>query len=83
VTEAIQLEDGGMAEPQTPEWYEQIDEDVVDPAQRIIDPHHHLWPTGGRLPYGFDELTSPADTASSTRCSWSVARVIAVTDHRS
>jgi len=54
-----------MAEPQTPEWYEQVHEDVVDPAQRIIDPHHHLWPAGGRLPYGPNELK--ADVASGHR----------------
>ncbi len=29
---------------------------MVDPDRRIIDPHHHLWPVGGALPYGLDEL---------------------------
>ncbi len=45
-----------MAQPLTPEWYDQVDEGVIDPDQRIIDPHHHLWPRGGALPYGLDEL---------------------------
>ena len=45
-----------MATPLTPEWYGQVTEDVIDPAQKIVDPHHHLWPVGGRLPYGLDEL---------------------------
>jgi predicted TIM-barrel fold metal-dependent hydrolase len=54
-----------MAQPLTPEWYEQVHEDVVDPTQRIIDPHHHLWPVGGALPYGLNELK--ADVASGHR----------------
>lgn len=37
-------------------WLNQNVEDIVDPAQRIIDPHHHLWPPGQGLPYGLDEL---------------------------
>jgi predicted TIM-barrel fold metal-dependent hydrolase len=45
-----------VAEPLTTEWYDQVDEEVLDPDQRIIDPHHHLWPRGGALPYGLDEL---------------------------
>jgi predicted TIM-barrel fold metal-dependent hydrolase len=32
------------------------DEGVVSPAQRIIDPHHHLWPVGEWPAYGVDEL---------------------------
>ena len=26
------------------DWLKKIREDVIDPEQRIIDPHHHLWP---------------------------------------
>ena len=26
------------------EWLAQITEEIIDPEQRIIDPHHHLWP---------------------------------------
>jgi L-fuconolactonase len=26
-------------------------EDVLDPTLAIVDPHHHLWPTGYRIPY--------------------------------
>lgn len=51
--------------PQTPEWYDQVVEGVVDPDQRIIDPHHHLWPVGGALPYGLDDLHG--DTGSGHR----------------
>ena len=49
----------------TQEWLDQVIEDVVDPDQRIIDPHHHLWPVGGVLPYGIAELT--ADVRSGHR----------------
>ena len=51
-----------MPAPMTQEWLDQVVESVVDPGQRIIDPHHHLWPKDGILPYGIAELT--ADTQS-------------------
>ena len=31
-------------------------EPVVDPDAPIIDPHHHLWPAGGAMPYGLADL---------------------------
>ena len=45
------------------EWLAQISEEIIDPKQRIIDPHHHLWPgsAGGRQ-YLLDDLW--ADTGS-------------------
>lgn len=46
--------------PGTPAWYAQVDEDVVDATQRIVDPHHHLWPPGQGLPYGLAELQADA-----------------------
>ena len=30
-------------------------EPIVEPDQRIVDPHHHLWPSGP-LPYNLDDL---------------------------
>jgi len=41
--------------PGTPQWLALVDEPVVDPAQRIVDPHHHLW-ASGPLPYSLDDL---------------------------
>ncbi len=32
-----------MANPGTPEWLQSVREEIIDPEQRIIDPHHHLW----------------------------------------
>lgn len=29
-------------EPQTQEWLDQVEEDILDPDRRIVDPHHHL-----------------------------------------
>lgn len=52
-------------EPGTQDWLDLIDEDVVDPDAPIVDPHHHLWPAGGALAYGIDDLT--ADLASGHR----------------
>ncbi|MEM1332293.1 MAG: amidohydrolase family protein [Actinomycetota bacterium] len=46
----------------TPEWLGQVVEDVLDADREIIDPHHHLWPEGGVLAYGVDDLV--ADTSS-------------------
>jgi predicted TIM-barrel fold metal-dependent hydrolase len=52
-------------EPVNEAWLAQVDEPIVDPDRRIVDPHHHLWPPGGALPYGVDELV--ADTGSGHR----------------
>ncbi|MGB3734759.1 MAG: amidohydrolase family protein [Ilumatobacter sp.] len=46
--------------PSTPEWLAQVVEAPLDPDREIVDPHHHLWPDGGALPYGVDDLV--ADT---------------------
>jgi L-fuconolactonase len=45
-------------------WLDQVDEDVIDPERRIIDPHHHLWQRPGST-YVLDELWS--DTSSGHR----------------
>lgn len=47
--------------PGSPEWLAQVDEDVLDPGRAIVDPHHHLWPVGGALPYGVDDLVADTD----------------------
>jgi len=51
--------------PGSQEWLDLVVEDVIEPDLRIVDPHHHLWPTGGVLPYGLGELH--ADTESGHR----------------
>ena len=48
--------------PGSPEWLALVDEDIVDPSQEIIDPHHHLWPPDGALPYDLADLH--ADTGA-------------------
>jgi L-fuconolactonase len=57
--------DGEPAAPGSQEWLDLVVEDVVDPDAPIIDPHHHLWPSGRRWPYGLDELLG--DLASGHR----------------
>jgi L-fuconolactonase len=42
--------------PTSPEWLAQVVEAPIDPDREIVDPHHHLWPDGGPLPYGVDDL---------------------------
>ena len=48
-----------------PEWLDLVQEEILEPERRIIDPHHHLWRPGGLLPYGLDDLW--ADTGSGHR----------------
>ena len=42
-------------QPGTSAWRDLVDEPIVDPEQRIVDPHHHLWPSGP-LPYNLADL---------------------------
>ena len=30
------------------EWLDQVQEEIIEPNQLIIDPHHHLWPSSPR-----------------------------------
>jgi len=48
--------------PPTSQWLGQVREEILDPAQRIIDPHHHLWPEGRGIPYQLEDLH--ADTGA-------------------
>jgi predicted TIM-barrel fold metal-dependent hydrolase len=43
-------------QPGSQEWLDSVVEDVVDPDAPIVDPHHHLWPAGGSMAYGLDDL---------------------------
>lgn len=47
-----------MPEPMTPEWLDQVVEEIIDPELPVFDPHHHLWPAGGRFPYDIDDLAA-------------------------
>ena len=49
-------------QPGTSEWLDQVTEQIIEPDLPIVDPHHHLWPPGGALPYDIDTLA--ADTGS-------------------
>ncbi len=43
------------------QWLDLVQEEILEPARPIIDPHHHLWDRGGNR-YLIDELV--ADTSS-------------------
>jgi predicted TIM-barrel fold metal-dependent hydrolase len=47
---------GLYADPR-PRWLAQREEEVLDPARPIVDPHHHLWDRGGQR-YLLDDITS-------------------------
>src|ERR1700732_458078 len=51
---------GLYADPR-PDWLALREEDVLDPARPIVNPHHHLWDRGGQR-YLIEEIT--ADIAS-------------------
>lgn len=59
-------------QPGSPEWLGQIVEEVVDPDTPIVDPHHHLWPAGGAMPY------EVADLAADTTCGHRVVATVFV-----
>jgi predicted TIM-barrel fold metal-dependent hydrolase len=46
--------------PGTDEWRALVDEPIVDPGQRMVDAHHHLWPPGEGMAYGLAELAADA-----------------------
>jgi len=48
--------------PNTPEWFSQVREETIEPSRRIVDPHHHLWPVGGAMPYALADLHNDADS---------------------
>lgn len=50
---------GLFVEPRE-DWLAQHQEDIIDPARPIVDPHHHLWNRGHR--YLIEEMA--ADIAS-------------------
>ena len=47
---------GLYADPR-PDWLALREEEIIDPARPIVDPHHHLWDRGGQR-YLIDEITS-------------------------
>jgi predicted TIM-barrel fold metal-dependent hydrolase len=51
---------GLYADPRV-DWLAQHKEDIIDPARRIVDPHHHLWDRGG-LRYMIEDMAD--DVAS-------------------
>ena len=51
-----------MAHPGSDEWRALVVEEIVDPGRRIVDPHHHLWPVGGVLPYTVTDLRTDVGT---------------------
>jgi L-fuconolactonase len=40
----------------TDEWRALVDEPIVDPDQRMVDAHHHLWPPGEGMGFGLADL---------------------------
>ena len=45
------------------DWLAQVEEDVINPAQKIIDPHHHFFVPNGAFPtYDLSDLWHDTDT---------------------
>jgi predicted TIM-barrel fold metal-dependent hydrolase len=51
---------GLYADPRE-DWLALHTEDVIDPARRIVDPHHHLWDRGGQR-YMIEEMAADIAT---------------------
>jgi L-fuconolactonase len=37
--------------PGSPEWHQQVVEDILDPSRKLVDPHHHQFDRGGAGDY--------------------------------
>ena len=48
--------------PGSQAWLDSVTEAVIDPDAPIIDPHHHLWPDGGSMSYGLDDLLADLES---------------------
>jgi L-fuconolactonase len=46
-------------------WLQQVQEEIIDPGRRIVDPHHHLWRHPGMPAYLLEDLWD--DTRSGHR----------------
>lgn len=45
------------------DWLAQVQEEIVDPGRRVVDPHHHFFATNEEFPrYGLDELWADTGT---------------------
>jgi L-fuconolactonase len=63
-----------------PDWLAQVQEEIIDPARPIVDPHHHLWPDRPSGRYLIEDLA--ADLASGhnvvatvfMQCGWAHRR---------
>lgn len=45
------------------DWLAQVQEEIVDPGRRVVDPHHHFFATNEEFPrYGLDELLGDTGT---------------------
>lgn len=51
--------------PGSQAWLDQVQEEIIDPARPIIDPHHHLWDDAHRGSYLLSQLWR--DTGSGHR----------------
>ncbi|HET7889780.1 MAG TPA: amidohydrolase family protein [Bradyrhizobium sp.] len=61
VTSSLPSAKTGLYADPRPAWLAQREEEVIEPARVIVDPHHHLWDRGGQR-YLLDEMTSDIAT---------------------
>jgi predicted TIM-barrel fold metal-dependent hydrolase len=57
MTSSTQPAKSGLFADPRPEWLALREEEVLDPARPIVDPHHHLWDRGGQR-YLIEEICS-------------------------
>ena len=58
----------GAFDPRNAQWRALLREEILDPAEPLIDAHHHLWNKPGQ-PYMLDEYLADAVTGHNIRAS--------------
>jgi predicted TIM-barrel fold metal-dependent hydrolase len=58
----------GAFDPRNAQWRALLREDIIDPAEPLIDAHHHLWNKPGQ-PYLLNEYLTDANTGHNIRAS--------------
>src|SRR5262245_49047335 len=61
VSSSVVVPKTGLYADPRPDWLALYSEDIIDPARRIIDAHHHLWDRQGNR-YMFEEFTDDIAT---------------------
>jgi len=57
IASALSVSKSGLYADPRPDWLALREEEILEPARQIVDPHHHLWDRDGQR-YLIEEMTS-------------------------